>query len=192
LALIGFIGPLAVASQLSILFELKTLVLTLMIGLINLGSLHLNEFCDIETDRILKPKKPLPSGRLEPKSVLYVSMVFFFSGAFLLAIYQVYFPDSLLFVFSLLALLFSIIYNLRGKTLGIFGLPSMIIPIILAPAVIYQSFGKLEEGLNLVLGLGFWYYAQGLATQYQDIPADQAAGLKTDAVLIGKSSWIFI
>ena len=39
-----------------------------------------NDFCDVETDRVNKPSRPIPSGRVEKRSVLVFAIALFVTG----------------------------------------------------------------------------------------------------------------
>jgi len=70
----------------------------------------LNDYMDVEIDRIAHPNRPLPSGRMRTKSALYLSILLFALGL------TISVPlGALVFVIVSFNITFMILYEVKGK-----------------------------------------------------------------------------
>jgi geranylgeranylglycerol-phosphate geranylgeranyltransferase len=58
-------------------------VAMLVVFLITGAGNAINDYVDVEADRVNKPKRPIPSGRASPRGVLWFSVILFAAGIFL-------------------------------------------------------------------------------------------------------------
>ena len=80
------------------------------------GTMAMNDYCDLEIDRINSPRRPLPSGTLTSREVLAISVIASSVGLVTAAWLNV---NSLIIASFSLSLM--IYYNTRGKRTGFFG-----------------------------------------------------------------------
>ncbi|MEM0374251.1 MAG: UbiA family prenyltransferase, partial [Sulfolobales archaeon] len=74
---IGAITGFLIASNWA-LDKLQYLILSAaIVGLTSAGGYVINDIYDIEIDKINKPKRPLPSGKVSIKEAWYITIVFF-------------------------------------------------------------------------------------------------------------------
>jgi 4-hydroxybenzoate polyprenyltransferase len=59
--------------------------LALALSLFYSGGMCLNDLCDAETDRLKRPSRPLPSGRVSPRGAWFLTALLFTTGLSLLA-----------------------------------------------------------------------------------------------------------
>lgn len=75
----------------------------------------INDYVDVEADKVNKPKRPIPSGRVSPRSALAFSVFMFALGITLSAVFLTNFALILAAVNSALLVVYS--YNLQNKIL---------------------------------------------------------------------------
>ncbi len=71
----------------------------------------INDYIDIEADRINKPKRPMPSGKIKPRSALLYSIALFIIG-----LYFAYMTTMPAFILSIVNSAFLIIYATKLKS----------------------------------------------------------------------------
>jgi 4-hydroxybenzoate polyprenyltransferase/geranylgeranylglycerol-phosphate geranylgeranyltransferase len=108
-----------------------------------IAGLYLSDYLDRELDRIQKPHRPIPSGRITPREAVIAGFLFAFSGfllTFLLSVYNV----ILVFVVALLVFGYARLFKARGLL------------------------GNLNRGIVIIAAYFFGVFAAG--TSLQDIP----------------------
>lgn len=97
--------------------SLNDLILGFMIGFfISTSALILNDYFDIEADRINRPTRPLPSGIIKPTSVIVLWIITSIIG-FVLAFQISYIALLVVIIFWIIGFL----YNWKFKRMGLFG-----------------------------------------------------------------------
>jgi geranylgeranylglycerol-phosphate geranylgeranyltransferase len=110
-----FIGGLLIASSSPALLLAPAIYIAMIAAfLITGGGNAINDYVDVDADKINRPKRPIPSGRVPRKSALVYAFLLFFTGIFLagfinyivffiaffnsfvLIIYSVYLQDKIL------------------------------------------------------------------------------------------------
>lgn len=106
-AIAVFIGGIIVAGA-DMSFYSTAPIWTAMIAafLIAGGGNTINDYTDIEADRINRPKRPIPSGRISPKSAFLYSIILFILGIILAG-----FINYLTFIIALINSIVLIIYS---------------------------------------------------------------------------------
>src|SRR5208283_3025975 len=184
LAVAVFIGETVVlrsVPQLSL-----PIILSLLVPMLSeMGSFALNDYLDIETDRLnKKTERPLVKGTISPGFALWFSVI-----SLILSLVLAYFINTYAFLIALVFNLLAIAYDWKLKDLPLLGNIyiglSMAIPFIFGDFVVSDKLGMLAVALAL---LGF---VAGLAREIvksaQDMEGDmKARGSKTLPIVIGR------
>lgn len=149
------------------------------------GSFALNDYLDIETDRLNKKKdRPLVKGSISPRFALYFSLASLAVSSAL-----AFFINDIAFGIALAFNILAVIYNWKLKDLPLAGNAyialTMAIPFIFGNAVVSQSLSPI------ILSLALMGFVAGLSREIiktvQDVEGDvRARGSKTLPVIIGK------
>lgn len=162
------------------------LLALLGVGIGNWGFCLLNEVLDVETDRIIKPWKPIPSGQVEEEKVGWAAaVVLVFSLILIISVYVLTKNDVAL-AFGLASFLLGLIYNFAGKSIGIAGNIALGGSYGAVIAYFLMLGGALEWYWAFPLAFGLFTFAFNLVVMWQDIPGDIRAGLYTAAMELGK------
>jgi geranylgeranylglycerol-phosphate geranylgeranyltransferase len=102
--LIGFYNPLQI------------LIACLVVFLISGGGMAINDYFDYESDRINRPKRALPSGKISRKNALTYSMILFFVGVALTI-----FLNFQMLAFALFNTFLLVIYSWKLKKIVLLG-----------------------------------------------------------------------
>lgn len=95
----------------------KTALLALFIPMMGwTASLYLSDYLDRKLDKIEKPHRPIPSGRIKPNEALVIGAIFAFSGLFLSFLLSIY---NIILVFVVAILVFG--YTKFSKSKGLIG-----------------------------------------------------------------------
>lgn len=163
------------------------LIGTLMAMVLNAASNAINQIYDLTNDRINKPGRPIPSGRMSIREAKWVTLVFYIIAWALSAVVGV---ECLVIV--LIASLFTYIYSvppLRTKRLGIWANVTIAIPRGLLLKVAGWSTAK-----SILIGPEPWWigaifgvFLLGASTtkDFADIEGDKADGCATLPILYG-------
>jgi chlorophyll/bacteriochlorophyll a synthase len=162
----------------------------LMAGIFNAGNNALNQIYDLEIDRVNKPKRPIPSGRLSIREAWGFTAV-----AYALTWSLAWFagPDGSreCFVIVLVASVFTWIYSappLRTKRLGMWANLTIAIPRGLLLKVAGWSSVRTVMGVEpWYIGTIFFLFLLGASTtkDFADIEGDRADGCRTLPILYG-------
>jgi chlorophyll synthase len=182
-----FCGALAASSVLDSSWYYKTIAAMIISGPVLIsGGQMINHYFDMEIDRINKPHRPLPSGKLNPKTVLYLSFIIAAVGiilSFLLSTEFGYF--SIIEAFLIYA--YSVPpFRFKKHWLGeltsiplIYGL----IPILGGWAIFNPviPFNLVLVGILISLTISFGYSIK----DFEDVEGDAKHGVKTLPVAYG-------
>lgn len=183
LVAVGVSGGIGIVN-LNIVLDIVLGALAAMI--LNASSNVINQIFDLEIDRINKPKRPLPSGRLTIKQSV-VFMTFLYIIAFALA----YLVNIQYFVIVLITALITYAYSgypFRTKRFGILANITMAIPrgglLVVAGWSAVRSIFELEPWL---IALVFFLYILGASTtkDFSDIEGDRKGGCRTLPIILG-------
>ena len=155
-----------------------------------IAGLYLSDYLDRELDRIQKPHRPIPSGRITPKEALSAGFLFAFIGFLLTFLLTVY---NILLVFVVALLVFG--YARLSKARGLLGNLNRGIVIVAA-----YFFGVFATGYSLLeIPISIWILApmffihdtnSNLVGAIRDIQGDQKGGYQTFPVKYGIPSSI--
>jgi geranylgeranylglycerol-phosphate geranylgeranyltransferase len=145
------------------------------------GTMVINDYYDLEIDRINRPEKPLPSGVIKPPHAIILG--FTACGLGLAAAASLN-ASSLLI--ALLALLLMLYYNTRGKRTGLLG--NVVVSTCIGLPFIYggAAVGKITFTLLLFSLISFTANLGREVTKgIVDIEGDRVGGVRTVAVQYG-------
>jgi geranylgeranylglycerol-phosphate geranylgeranyltransferase len=147
-------------------------------------SMVINDYYDIEVDRVNQPMRPLPSGRVTPRAAIALSLVMLLVGT----------GSSLYFAFpvapsiALLYALLSWVYNFRVKKQGLLG--NLIVASSLAIPFIYGGvISSGDVGSSLLLFMALTSFLSGVGREVVKAMADTAGdakrGIRSYAIVHG-------
>jgi len=147
------------------------------------SALILNDYFDLEVDRVNAPERPLPSGVVTPREVVLLAMVvtvFGLSTALIIG-WQV-------FVFAVFVWVVGVLYNWRFKQSGLPG--NLMVAFSVGSTFV---FGGMAVGQPIHLRV--WFFAliaflidlaEEIAGDAMDAEGDKLRGSKSLAILFGK------
>ncbi|MFZ0389222.1 MAG: geranylgeranylglycerol-phosphate geranylgeranyltransferase [Calditrichia bacterium] len=138
-------------------------------GLILAAANCINDYFDLEIDRINKPGRVLPSGMISEKTALALSGLLFTVGIAMAAFINL--PVFLLaFLFSLLLFL----YSYKLKRLSLWG--NLLVSLASAMAFIYGGLavGRVRATIYPALFAFFFHFGREMIKDMQDIRGDSA------------------
>jgi geranylgeranylglycerol-phosphate geranylgeranyltransferase len=190
LALAVLIGEIILIGGIPI-FTLPIILSLLVPMLSEVGSFSLNDYLDIESDRINKKNdRPLVKGTISPGFALWLAVF-----SLLLSTALSYFINIYAFAIVLIFNLAAILYNWKLKDLPLVG--NVYIGFTMGIPFIFGNFVITNELSTLAILLAALGFVSGLAREIvksaQDIEGDLAArSSKTLPIMIGrkKSLWI--
>ncbi len=161
------------------------IILSLLVPIFSeMGSFALNDYLDIETDRLNKKDRPLVKGTISPRFALYFSI-----ASLMLSTLIAYFINMAAFAIALAFNIIAVAYNWKLKDTPLLGNSyialTMAIPFIFGNFVVSDT---LSQTALVLAALGF---VAGLAREIiksvQDMEGDiRARGSKTLPVIIGR------
>jgi 4-hydroxybenzoate polyprenyltransferase len=166
---------------------------TLMAAVLNGASNGLNQIYDLTNDRVNKPGRPIPSGRMSLREAGWVSAILFAVALGLAALVNVQ-----CFALALAAALLTWAYSappLRTKRRGLWANITIAVPrgLLLKVAgwsTVKSIFGSEPWFIGSIFGL----FLLGASTtkDYSDIAGDRADGCRTLPIVYGvrKSAWM--
>jgi geranylgeranylglycerol-phosphate geranylgeranyltransferase len=156
-------------------------------ALIHAGANTINDYFDVEIDRINKPDRPIPAGDLSRELAYKLALIEFFLGIILAV-----FINQIAF---LLALLFSVLiylYSYKFKKIAILG--NLIVSLASASAFICG--GAAVDRINETLipaGFAFFYhFGREIIKDIQDLKGDIAQNARTFPVLYGIKASLYL
>lgn len=151
--------------------------------LISATALILNDYFDLETDRINAPDRPLPSGKVTPNEALILSIFVTLLGFAASALVSV--P---VFLTTLLVWLVGVFYNWRFKRSGIWG--NLMVSFSVGMTFLFGAIAVGKPFARLV-----WFFCaiaflinlgEEIAADAMDMAGDRAAGSRSIAILYGR------
>lgn len=160
----------------------------LTICLIVAFSFAINDLSDAPADKVNNPGRPIPSARISRRSVFITALVLCLSGLALAATL-----GSSLFLFTVLLVIASVSYSywLKGTIL----LGNALVACMIASVLIFGAMaaGEVTSGVLIAFGLAFSFvFCQEILATIRDEKGDRIAGVKTMAVVLGRSRSLFV
>lgn len=147
----------------------------------------LNDYCDVLTDKINKPSRPIPAGLIKRRSALIFSVMLF-----LIAIGISYFVNLTGFIIALIVALLLILYSVKLRDFPF--LANSIIAFLTGLAFIYGGVAvKSINGAIIPAIFAFLFtLSREVVKDIQDIKGDQLAGMSSIPINWGKKKAISI
>lgn len=182
-------GVCVVMGQLLALGEFATIPITiygfLSVFLISASILVMNDYFDVETDRINAPHRPIPSNLVTPNEALYLSMLLLFVGILLS-----YLISPTVFLISILLAVIGFLYNRFFKKTGLLGnllvSSSVGMTFIYGGASVELPFHKMVLFFGMIAAL--IDLGEEIAADAMDIKGDQLINSNSLAIKYGKST----
>ncbi|BFI73994.1 UbiA family prenyltransferase [Sulfurisphaera ohwakuensis] len=187
-AISAFMGYV-VASEWKII-PIKLILAMIVVSVIAAGGYVINDVFDIEVDKINKPNRPLPSGRIKISRARSLSIVLFLVGIALSVLLNVY-----AFVIALLTVLALYYYAKDLKKEGLAG--NLIVALTSALSAFYGGLAFFEGSwvirtLIPTLYIFFFTLTREFVKGIEDVKGDMVNGVKTLAVRVGIEKTWFI
>ncbi len=179
--------------QLDRLLVFNMLMGTAMAALLNAASNTLNQVTDLEVDRVNKPERAIPSGRITVPEALGVTAVYFVAAMALAWLVNIQ-----CFVLALSAAILTTAYSvppLRTKARGIWANITIAVPRgVLLKVAGWSCVRSVLAPEPWYIGLIFGLFLLGASStkDYADIEGDRAGGCRTLPIIYGvrKSAWM--
>jgi geranylgeranylglycerol-phosphate geranylgeranyltransferase len=192
-ALAVLLGVYLAGSQSQLLTK-PALLAGAVVWLIVAGNNIVNDLRDLPVDRLQKPHRALPSGRLRTSTASLMAWVLFISSLILASLINI---DS--FLVALFAIVLGIVYSVYLKNSVLLG--NVVVGLLSGLAVIYG--GLAVSGMNnwvsLAAGIVFAFvFVREILKTIADIDGDSQSGINTIATQLGSRralklfSWLVV
>ncbi len=180
-----FIGwILIIGLEPSLLVAPQLLISIIAVFLISGAGNVINDYLDIEADRLNKPKRPLPSGKIKPSVALAYAAALFVIGIVLAG-----FVNTMTFFIAISNSLVLIIYSffLQNKIfLGNLSISYLVGSTFLFGGAATGSIAFLQLPLILTLLSGMATFSREIVKDLEDIEGDKRSFLKRISIGIGR------
>lgn len=167
----------------------RILLAALAASTMNGASNTINQYYDVDTDRINKPYRPIPSGRISRASAGAYGIILY-----LASIVMAWFAGFQFFAISLVAAVLTLAYSVppaRTKARGFLGNLTLSVTRGLVPLVAGWSVeGGLLNAEPWILGsiLALFVFGANTSKDFSDVRGDRACKVRTIPVIYGNSS----
>jgi geranylgeranylglycerol-phosphate geranylgeranyltransferase len=162
----------------------------LVVFLITGAGNAINDYFDIEIDRINKPERPIPSGKIGLRKALYFSLVLFAIGTLLAATINLT-CGAIAFVNSLLLIYYASTLK-RTALLGNIAVGYLTGSTFLFGGAVFFEQGGIEGVIILFLLASLATIAREIVKDIEDIEGDKEDGACTLPILIGAKKAAYI
>jgi geranylgeranylglycerol-phosphate geranylgeranyltransferase len=189
IAALGLLLGIAVAIGLEGMQQsLVELLLGVVIVILFVGAGNsLNDFFDVETDRIAHPSRPLPKGTIPKNIALYSAGVMF-----AVSIALSFFLNLMSFVIVILAVLAMVGYELKLKSSGLAGNVMIALLVIGLFEFSGATVGHLEQTLILALLAGLATLGREIVKDIEDMEGDVSRRTLPKAIGAKKAGYLAI
>lgn len=158
----------------------KLLLACLSGALITGGANAINDYFDLEIDRVNKPKRPLPAGLVSPRQAYGFSLLLF--GAGILVSVLIHLPG---FVIAMLTSLMLYAYSWRLKRTVLWG--NLTVAFISGLAFVYGGLavGRTREALVVGAFAFFYHLSREIIKDAEDVEGDRKDGVVTLPIRYG-------
>jgi 4-hydroxybenzoate polyprenyltransferase len=182
--IVGFLSGAIIAS--GVMPNFICLLGALSVGVLNAASNVNNQYFDLDIDRINKPFRPYPSGKISKRQVIIFTLLLYFTALILSLL-----VNLRLFLIILITAIISFYYSappLRIKKYPFLSNVSIALP--RGMFLIVAGWSATKPIFNILpwfIGLIFALYLAGAATtkDFSDIKGDSQFGIQTLPVLYG-------
>lgn len=155
----------------------------------NAAANSINDYFDLETDRINRPNRPLVTGDVKPQTALFLAIILFIIGTIL----AFTLPFTATFIAVAIALPLMIFYSIKFKGMPLAG--NFIIAMILGLTFLFAGAAMQDIKTMLIpalLAFGLTIVRE-LVKDISDIEGDRRAKLKTFPIKVGvKKAWTLV
>lgn len=178
-----YIGALVSRSE---LFSVRLFLGMAAVFCIGAGCHPLNDYFDYEVDKIIHPKRPLPSGLFKPITGVYTSLIFF-----LISLVLSSFINIFCFAINLIGITLIFFYELSLKNKGLSG--NMLVAFTVAISFNYGGaiVGNLFKPTFFTLITFFVFFGREIIMDVRDFEGDKHTRM-TLPVLIGKKKAVYL
>jgi len=145
----------------------------------------INDYFDIEVDKVNSPNRPLPSGLIQPASAIALAVVITLIGMIVSG-----FIGKIAVLLYIIFWLVGFLYNWKLKEMGLLGnllvSSSVAITFILGGILVGEPWNKTVWILSLMVFL--FDLGEEIAADAMDIEGDKKRNIKSIAILIGKKN----
>lgn len=147
----------------------------------------LNDYCDVETDSINKPSRPIPSGQVRRRSALAFSIVLFVAGT-MLGLLVSWAAFSLACIVSALLVL----YTVRMRRFLLIG--NMVVGLLTGLTFISGGIAVRAIGGAIIPGIFAFLFTAGreIVKDIQDVRGDDISGLSSLPIRLGQRKAMYI
>ena len=165
----------------------KLLLSALSASLISAGGYVLNDYFDLEIDKINRPLRILPRGDLSPKKALIFSISLFVIG-FILSLFLQLVSAGI----ALIAIIFLFLYSTKFKREFLIG--NVTVSIVSALAFIYGGVFSKNPEISLIPAILAFLFHLGreLIKDMEDVEGDQALRSETFPIAYGMRNSQFL
>jgi geranylgeranylglycerol-phosphate geranylgeranyltransferase len=148
--------------------------------LISAGGYVINDYFDLEIDKINKPSRPLPQGNIRPSYALFFSVILFLAGIILS-----FFIKEKAFFIAVTAAILLFLYSLKLKRTPLFG--NLLVSLVCGLAFIYGGLVGMNVIFSLIpAGFAFLFHlGREILKDIEDLKGDVSSGAKTLPVVSG-------
>jgi len=149
------------------------------------GANTINDYFDVDIDRINKPDRPIPAGNISRQTALNVAGVEFLIGLAL----NIFLPVEM-FVVAVITTLFLILYSARLKRMALWG--NFVVSLITILAFIFggMAVGRPEEAILPGVFSFFFHFGREIIKDIQDAEGDSLHNALTFPVKYGNRAAI--
>lgn len=159
----------------------------LTVALITAGGNSLNDYFDRKADEINRPKRPIPSERINPKIVIILSPILLGGG--ILTTLPLSFPS---FLMALLTVLLLTIYNSSLKKLPLIGN----FTVALLAGFVFLFIASYRDNIELLifpfLLVFFFHLAREIIKDIEDMEGDKKIGAHTLPLVLGVKPSLYL
>jgi len=165
--------------------------------LVYTGIMIHNDYTDLESDKVNRPNKPIPSGGISPNTARYTGLGMMFGGtalAFLINIHK----GEINYSAGLVALsltIVGIVYNHWGKGWGIWGNVFVAYGVAIIPfygGVAMEPMDGILAMAPLAISIFIMEIGREIIVCAEDVEGDIKAGFKTFPVRIGAKKAMYV
>ncbi|AFV23491.1 prenyltransferase [Methanolobus psychrophilus R15] len=150
----------------------------------------INDYYDIEIDRVNKPKRPIPSGRISTSAALYFSLALFAAGT--VSAFMINVPCAIIASFNSLLLIYYAKILKRTAFLGNLAVGYLTGSTFLFGGAVFFESGGLNSVFVLFLLATLATAAREIVKDIEDIDGDMKNGAHTLPIVIGARKAAYI
>jgi len=134
----------------------------------------INDYYDVDSDRINKPKRPIPAGKVTRSSARKIAMILYISGIAAGALVN----QTALIIAAIVSLL-TYVYSARLKRTSFWG--NLLVALLTSSAFIYGgvAVGRVRESLIPAIFSFFFHFGREVLKDIEDMEGDAESGIKT-------------